>query len=147
MRKSAVFMSFLSCTTILTPSLMTWITRAVKIDVTANEREEDAYTTGITFRHESCPLDCFRYWANMDVGNGQTGSRKCTTFTRITCKEWKEMDFNVCTRNVVKVSFEKVPVVGPLKCRSRWKHRPRKLWEKEYDGSYAAYRPYFLKCK
>lgn len=38
----------------------------------------------LTFKHESCPLACFKYCAKMEVGNGQTVSRKWTTFTRIT---------------------------------------------------------------
>lgn len=42
----------------------------------------------LTFKHESCPFACFRYCANMLVGNVQTLSFICTTLIRATLNKF-----------------------------------------------------------
>lgn len=102
----------------------------------------------LTFKHESCPLACFKYCAKMEVGNGHTVSRKWTTFTRITWNERSSGDSVLLSRSVWR------------KCCESWTATVCKMqnwcfgvcgapgWtfrEMEYGHLYAAY--HFLKSK
>jgi len=67
----------------------------------------------LTFNDDNCPFACFRYCAKILVGNVQTLSRICTTFTNATYKPmtnnyiYQYMNiklpmYNICVKNNIR---------------------------------------------